>query len=254
MAESDLRMGVLELLRLQRAGEQELVAALSPVERAARGTPEQWSAKDLIAHITAWRLLTADRLRAALEGFEPRPVRPDDEENADFFAEYSERSWYDVEAAADRSVAELADLLPAFPDADLTDAQRYPWNGGRPLLHSVMGNGVEHPAGHLDEWHRLRGEPEHGLQHHEALVTASRNNRLPDQLLGNAIYNLACAHALAGDADRAIAFLSEALQLHPGLTHLARDDADFAAIRSSPAFQSLVAAPSDAPSDAPSGD
>jgi hypothetical protein len=240
MPQSDLRMGILEMLRLTRAAEQELVAGLGAEERAATGTPEQWSAKDVIAHVTAWRLRQAERLRAALEGVEPPPLGTDDEENAEIFATYSERSWREVEGDADRSVAELADLLPAFSDADLTDGQRYAWTGGRPLLLTVVGNGAAHPATHLEGYYRTRGQPERAIHAQAMLVEVARGEHLPDQLLANAVYNLACAHALNGNATSAMTSLSEALRIHPDLATLARDDPDFASIRALPAFQSVA--------------
>jgi tetratricopeptide (TPR) repeat protein len=240
MAQSDLRMGILELVRLTRAAEQELVADLSAEERAATGTPEQWSAKDMIAHVTAWRLRQAERLRAALEGVEPPPLGTDDEENAEIFATYSERSWREVEDDAERSVAELADLLPAFSDADLTDGQRYAWTEGRPLLLTVVGNGAAHPATHLEWYYRARDQPERAIHAQAMLVEVARGARLPDQVLANAIYNLACAYALNGDAAAAVTNVSEALRIHPNLALLARDDPDFASIRALPAFQAVA--------------
>jgi hypothetical protein len=71
-------------------------------------------------------------------------------------------------------------------------------------------------------------------------VPSSFGSGSSDQLLGNLIYNLACAYALNGDADRAIATLQEVVRLHPALTTLAREDADFAAIRVLPEFQAIV--------------
>ena len=227
VAQSDLHTAVLELLRIARVNEQEFLANLVPAERAEIGTPEQWCAKDVLGHITAWRLRTAERLRAALEGREPPTLGTDDEENVEIFATYSQRSWQDVEAEAERSVAEIVDLLPGFDAADLTDDQRYPWNQRRPLLTPVLGNGVEHPTQHLGAYCRAHGAPERALAQQERLVGAARSARLPDAFLSVALYNLACSYALTGKQDQSIALLPEIVRLNPALAQFARDDPDF---------------------------
>jgi len=48
------------------------------------------------------------------------------------------------------------------------------------------------------------------------------------------LYNLACAEALVGREDDAVAHLSRAFELRPELADFARDDDDFAALRERP--------------------
>ena len=41
------------------------VDALTPAEREATGTPQHWSAKDILAHVLYWKERLAERLEAA---------------------------------------------------------------------------------------------------------------------------------------------------------------------------------------------
>ncbi len=50
------------------------------------------------------------------------------------------------------------------------------------------------------------------------------------------IYNLACAEALAGETDAALAHLEEAVAAEPELAKTAQGDTDFASIRDDPRF------------------
>jgi tetratricopeptide (TPR) repeat protein len=57
-----------------------------------------------------------------------------------------------------------------------------------------------------------------------------------DPLNANVFYNLACAESHAGQADAALEHLRHAIELQPQFAQLARDDADFEAIRADPRF------------------
>jgi Flp pilus assembly protein TadD len=53
-------------------------------------------------------------------------------------------------------------------------------------------------------------------------------------------YNLACYLSLAGDKERALTHLSQAVTLNARFRALAHDEPDFESIRSDPAFQKLT--------------
>jgi tetratricopeptide (TPR) repeat protein len=53
-------------------------------------------------------------------------------------------------------------------------------------------------------------------------------------------YNLACYAALAGDRDAAFEALRQAVEEYPRFTELARDEPDFASIRSDPRFAAIA--------------
>ena len=54
------------------------------------------------------------------------------------------------------------------------------------------------------------------------------------------LYNLACAEAMLGESDEALAHLEQAIAARPSLAEDAREDADFASIRDDPRFAELL--------------
>jgi tetratricopeptide (TPR) repeat protein len=73
------------------------------------------------------------------------------------------------------------------------------------------------------------GEPERAYE-----ILAAANEVHPDA--AGVLYNLACAEALLGKQDEALAHLRRAVELFDGFAEIARDDPDFDSIRSHPGF------------------
>jgi hypothetical protein len=84
-----------------------LVDTLSAAERTRPGTYRRWSAKDVIAHVTAWQGRMAEIL-AALERGETPPYFWDelDELNRETYLANRARAWDDV--LAERGFATVA--------------------------------------------------------------------------------------------------------------------------------------------------
>ena len=111
-----------------------------------------WSIKDIVAHLTAWRRRTVTRFQAALR-HEPAPPPPwpadlqnDDEINAWFYAADRDRPLADVLGDSRDVFAQLAETLGAFPEAELLDPERFPWLEGEPLTAAAL-------FGHFHEEH-----------------------------------------------------------------------------------------------------
>ena len=70
-----LRASLIDGLRACRDTEREVFAALDPVARDAPGADGGWSAKDNLAHLSAWRRRQAAKMAAIREG-RPEPELP----------------------------------------------------------------------------------------------------------------------------------------------------------------------------------
>ncbi|MGZ6373072.1 MAG: hypothetical protein ACXWL8_06725, partial [Candidatus Limnocylindria bacterium] len=85
---SPLQTDLVAMLEATRAAERELFDAIPAEAREAPGVIGDWSAKDLLAHLAAWRAIEARRLtaRADTSGVphagDPAPNAPIDESNA----------------------------------------------------------------------------------------------------------------------------------------------------------------------------
>lgn len=235
----DLRFSLIRLLERTRQEEELYISRLSPKERDQVGRVDDWSAKDLMAHLAAWRLRMADRLKAAQRGEAPAAETDLEAQNASIWAEYAARSWDDVRQALAHGHRDLIDSMQALTEAELLDAARFEWQRGQPLWRGVAGNGCTHPALHLAQAYARRGQADYAASMMEELSAHQAELDDTPQWKGVVRYNLACYYALAGVQARAIERLREALELHPGLADWSQQDPDLAALHGTPEYEAL---------------
>ncbi len=77
MEQPNSREALLEMVRGLRRDLDQVLAEADPERIEVPGSFEQWSFKDVIAHLTGWRLVTAARLEAGVDGGEPVFPWPD---------------------------------------------------------------------------------------------------------------------------------------------------------------------------------
>ena len=109
----DVRPKLLEMLDRTRAEVQVFVDQLTPQERQRAGTVNDWSAKDLVAHLAGWQLRVADRLAELARGEDKSHPEDIDAENALIWSEYSDRGWEEFA----RTQSEMEEKLPGEKDA-----------------------------------------------------------------------------------------------------------------------------------------
>ncbi len=149
---------------------QTLLASLSEKQITAPQLPDNWSVKDVVAHLRAWQQFSIARMQAARQNREPEfpewsgGLYPDAEEyleqfNATIYALYHPQPWADVRRAWQASFAQLVELAEAAPAQDLFDTQKYAWLEGYALADVLQGS-FEHHEEHLDSlvaWLREHG-------------------------------------------------------------------------------------------------
>jgi hypothetical protein len=221
---ADLRAGLIEALQHTRAVERDVFAAVDAARRDAAGADGGWSAKDILAHLSAWRQRQADKLVARREGREEPalPATEIDDVNAILHAERVDWAWdrvaADAESTADGLVAEVA----AAGDETLADPG---------MVGSILGDGPEHDLEHLAGLAMTATLQARVLD----LATTTRaiidRGGWPARTAAYARYNLACFHALAGRLDVARSLLRDALPGQEELRTLAPTDDDLIALR-----------------------
>lgn len=217
--------------------QRELVARLSDEEREALGTPERWSPKDVVAHITFWKRCSTLRLLALKRG-ELLPDFADYQRlNEETFARELLRPWTELLADTERVFADLVAATEGFTEDELTTAQ--PALEGRRLWQAIAGNGYEHPMVHLAQLYIEQGRVDWALelQERHALGLLSLDDS-PEQQ-GAVHYNHACILALAGQTERALTLLRQALALRPDLVEWSQQDSDLASLRTLPEYQAV---------------
>ncbi len=238
-----LRAGIVSLLEHMRSEERLFEQRLSAAERTREGTPTQWSAKAVLAHIAEFRAEQIVRLEAARDGAEPPEFPLRDHADQALYAANAARSWEDVGAAAEHTSARLAELTETLDDHVLFTAGVFPWLRGRALWAQVLVRGVWHPSAHLHQYLAERGHFERVVELQESVLDAATRVGIPNSPGGRpfALYNLACARSLVGEIEPALDELAEAVRLDPALAAAARDDDDLRTVRADARFETALA-------------
>ncbi len=122
---------LLSLLKLAYEEEQKLYARLDENERSLSGKLEQWSAKDIMAHIASWKEFTISDITAALRGENPE-VRGDlDRINAAIYEANKNKSWGDILTQLERVYKSSIECVRAVPHEKMIDSNTLPWKEGK---------------------------------------------------------------------------------------------------------------------------
>jgi hypothetical protein len=144
----DGRPKPIELPERRQAEEEAFIAQLAAPERERVGKVNNWSAKDLIAHLAGWKLRMADQLAASGRGEATVQTEEIDAENALIWSECCDRSWEEVLQASSLGQRRLIDGLQALSLKDLHDANltaRLSWEPSRqPMIQSPEVRGLSH--------------------------------------------------------------------------------------------------------------
>jgi hypothetical protein len=226
MDDDPLMAALIEQLQVMRVAERDIFGSLDAEVRDRPMRPNDWSPKDHQAHLTAWKGIQAERIRAISRGeVPPSSGRETDEVNAELQAKRADWSWPQTAAEADEVSGLLETEIKAAGSAMLLAS------GG--LIGGIFGNGGSHAMTHFG-W---LVDADIGVD--EARVAAYVDDQerlinveaLPDSDRGVGLYNLACAHAVADRLDRARPLLRQAFPLRPDLAEFARQDPDLVELR-----------------------
>lgn len=225
------REALIVFVEAAREAERAVFGKIPP-RRRDRGIGDSWSAKDVLAHISAWRDRQARRLTAGTSGARaPSPsrmaIRLNDAAleavNARSHAQRAEWAWEQVEADADVSAERLIAALRATDSGLL--------GSGELLVGSILGSGPLHDLEHLSAVPGSRRTAPS-----RALVQVGRriaeSGALGESNAARLLYNLACREALDGRLASARRLLDSALGMRPALSSMAKADHDLLRLRS----------------------
>jgi hypothetical protein len=224
--DDSLIAALVEQLEVMRQAERDIFGALEAEVRDRPLRPNDWSPKDHQAHLTAWKGIQAERIRANTRREDPPFIgRETDEINAELQAARANASWAEIATEADEVNEELQREIRTAGCVALVES------GG--LIGGIFGNGSAHAMTHFG-WLLEAGigvEPGRVADFVVAQERLLDLDALPDADRGVGLYNLACAHAVAGRLDRARALLPDAFRLRPDLADYAREDPDLVGLR-----------------------
>ena len=154
------KQSILTALREEFNRWEALLASLSEAQITAPQLPENWSIKDVIAHLRAWQQRSIARLEAALLGrapeypawpaqFDPEAEGEPHDLNAWLYATYRDQPWPSVHRDWREGYLRFLELAEAIPEEDLLDSGKYTWLEGYSLLAVLQGS-YEHHREHAE--------------------------------------------------------------------------------------------------------
>jgi hypothetical protein len=237
---SDIKTKLIAVIERGEADQAALVALLSDSDKAAIGEPDHWAVKDQIAHLNFWREQTLRRLIATRDGSPPPEEIADEQQaNEQTFANHQQTPWSDVIAESDRVFGETKRVIAQLNDAQFAEIVQ-PEGLDVRLYERVAADFLEHPAEHLTQVYRERGDASRADAQEQSTVQAyGELLGKTSRIYGYASYNLGCAYARRGETAQAIDAVGEALSLIPALVEHSKQDTDLDSLRDLPAFQAL---------------
>lgn len=121
---------------------------------------DEWTVKDVMAHIASWHQDAIEVLDAALHNREPQiPVEIDwdyiHKRNAGFYQQNKDKSLVEVEAVLHSTYAQIIRNIEALSEEALLNPEYFPWMHGRTLAHQISGDTYEHYRDHISELQKI---------------------------------------------------------------------------------------------------
>ena len=234
MTTQPVKTSILDLLQQSHRASAAFVQALDETERTAIGTPERWSAKDHLAHMTF--CLHQNLIQKVIAILQQQEVPPReasvDQMNARVFAQHQLRPWLEVHANFEHVYADLIQLAERLSEADLMDSNRFtPITGESPLYTAFLGNGYEHLQEHLMQYYLDRHDLPRARQIREECTNRVIQTEVPEWVKGWFLYKLASFYAQQNQLEQAAARLQEALSIAPELKEWLKNNPELAALR-----------------------
>ncbi|MGH2617345.1 MAG: ClbS/DfsB family four-helix bundle protein [Thermomicrobiales bacterium] len=156
MTQLNDRDALLKAVRSLRDDIERVVTEAGEVGETRPDSADEWTCKDLIAHLTSWRLTTVARLEAGLRGEEPAmpwpaPLDEDgdlDEINHWFFETNRDKPFAEIVRESRETIARVERAIAALPERDLLEPDRFPWLAGYALGPAVVHGTLEHYREH----------------------------------------------------------------------------------------------------------
>ncbi len=159
---------IMKLIQSGREALERVLAGLSEGQMTQPGVENDWSVKDIMAHITDWERRMVGWIDDSLHGEVPQRPAPGmtwdnlDQLNEQIYLSNRDRDLRDVSADFHRSYENALASVEALTEEDLTDPQRFAWREGTPLWHLVAANMWEHYQEHRESIEKWLKEGEQG--------------------------------------------------------------------------------------------
>lgn len=150
---------LLNMIQTEYAQFESLIAPLNETQLCTAPFAEEWSIKDIMAHIAVWEQLCTRWLEEFVRGVTPQPSeRLDMESNERIYQENRDRSLAEVRAlfhhAHQQFLHQVELLAQTFSEEDLNASHRFAWTESWPgssLIAVIADNSYEHYHDHAQQ-------------------------------------------------------------------------------------------------------
>jgi len=149
------KQGLLDTIQRESDQWEAFLGEVGEARMERPGATGEWTFKDVVAHLSAWRARTLDQLQAARQEKTPAsqfwPAGWDEEEDLEkingwIYEENHDRTLGDVLSESRQQFRHMRELVRTLPERDLFTPARYDWMDGRPLANLIE-------FGHFHEEH-----------------------------------------------------------------------------------------------------
>jgi hypothetical protein len=156
---------ILEQTRTERAVLDALVNQLSADQMLEHGVVEDWSVKDILAHIAFWEGRCCQIMEAARRDEQPALFDEAgsfdvDTLNAQAYRLNKDRGLDEVRSEYHASYKRFVALIESLSEEMLSDPNHYEWSKGTPLWRYIDGDGPEHYREHAEHIRAWLNRPE----------------------------------------------------------------------------------------------
>lgn len=227
----EFKTKLFDILEWVYREENLLVDRLNKKEKQENGTFDKWSAKDIIAHTSFWKLLRAKSIEDVLNGRTPQDIKDFQKINEEIFAEYQNRSWEDVLSYSREAYDYLKKAAGAVSDEELKMKKTFPLLGDKEIWKIIIIYCCLHPLMHFDRYYAGRDQIYYAINLWKEALDLLEKLPASSGIMGNANYNLARFYARSGQNYVALRVLQKAVNLNPGLVKRMNEEPDLAEVR-----------------------
>jgi hypothetical protein len=152
---------LIEEIRIERLRLEETLENITEQQMITPGVIEEWTVKDLLAHITVWEQRMVDWLEQTLRDEAPEMLPPGltwddlDQWNEQTYQKHRHLVLDEVLSDHELSYSQALSAVEEVSEEDLIDPDRFAWREGRPLWMMVAANTSWHYKEHeeaLADW------------------------------------------------------------------------------------------------------
>ena len=167
---------LIQRIKTSRRELEEIIDSIPPNRLADPGVENNWSIKDVLAHISKWERMMCEWIRDLQGGITPdrpppgEPWEDLDQINAAIYEKNRNVALSRVQAEFQSSHSGTLELVESTPEKDLLEPGRFEWTKNNPVWYLVGGNTFWHYEEHITS---IRGWIENQVGENNGQATSS---------------------------------------------------------------------------------